>query len=310
MTNMSDTDYTNTFADIDESAEKEKALQDAFWTDYVPCYRDYPSVTAICKSKNDIPELSVTIVDNPYWNPAIILDLARGGFAGFIKKYGDYIIRGGKSGSIAGTVLRPLQFIPTSDFNLIGAPVETIGLNVCIGKNDRTTGPALQKYDPRVAIRSYQLNSLDGCPRRITRGNFNITNCPNLNSLKGSPEHIDYNMSVRKCGEERIKNLDGMPEYIGGTFYSIKSIQPVGHDPDTGEWRRLLTTGTVQVGGITILSTAEPSYDITSNDAKNPKSKAGKVYKMVTAGITSHTGADIVEGSVEVDTSIPINEIR
>lgn len=30
MTNMSDTDYTNTFADIDESAEKEKALQDAF----------------------------------------------------------------------------------------------------------------------------------------------------------------------------------------------------------------------------------------------------------------------------------------
>ena len=55
---------------------------------------------------------------------------------------------------------------------------------------------------------------------------------------------------------------------------------------------------------------AEPSYDITSNDAKNPKSKAGKVYKMVTAGITSHTGADIVKGSVEVDTSIPINEIR
>lgn len=63
------------------------------------------------------------------------------------------------------------------------------------------------------------LETLKGCPKKIG-GTFCCDVCPNLKSLEGAPLDIGVNFFCRRC--KKIRSLKGCPTYIPCSFSCVK----------------------------------------------------------------------------------------
>lgn len=76
----------------------------------------------------------------------------------------------------------------------------------------RSLEGAPQEVDTLQCAWCYNLESLEGCPKKMRIGLF--TDCA-ITSLKGLPERVEGMLDFKNT---KIKNLIGAPKYVGGTF--------------------------------------------------------------------------------------------
>ena len=75
------------------------------------------------------------------------------------------------------------------------------------------------------------LRTLEGCPKTI-HGDFDISNCSNIESLEGGPEYVGGFMDCSHCS---LTNLEGCPDHVGRQFFAnYNNINDLYWYPESG----------------------------------------------------------------------------
>lgn len=291
LSGMSDTDYTDTFADMDENFERIDGLIAAISSDCAWSVDQYDKdgvgliFTAVDDDGdplgsddygNTIVRLDIDmrnardvrredgspIITPPPYQVIIVVDLSRGNLARFIAGRGfgwslqaGRLLNRGTPVDLSHFPCIKLRFRPTQAGDLVGAPAAVKNIAVNTGENTR---------------------SLNGAPRRLDGKSSLTVWIDDLPSLDGAPEYVGGSVKLAFDGVHVAKDanfLSGLPRYIGGDLEANYGVIPMPKaDLTSGACTRILPAGqNVTVCGKAVFLNAPGTMSLRKGRAETIK---------------------------------------